>query len=34
MSAVCNQTKDVEYAVEIPMLPDRVHLTPSQQLGQ
>ncbi len=30
MSAIYDQTNGVEYAVEIPMLPDRVYLTPSQ----
>lgn len=30
MSAIYDQTNGVEYAIEIPMLPDRVYLTPSQ----
>jgi hypothetical protein len=30
MSAVFDQTNGEEYAIEIPMLPDRVYLTPSQ----
>jgi uncharacterized caspase-like protein len=30
VSAVFDQTNGVEYAIEIPMLPDRVYLTPSQ----
>lgn len=30
MSAIFDQTNGVEYAIQIPMLPDRVYLTPSQ----
>jgi Caspase domain len=30
MTAIFDQTNGVEYAIEIPMLPDRVYLTPSQ----
>jgi hypothetical protein len=31
MSAIFDQTNGVEYAIEIPMLTDRVYLTPSLQ---
>jgi uncharacterized caspase-like protein len=30
MSAIFDQTNGVEYAIQIPMLPERVYLTPSQ----